>query len=104
MLLHCTFEYRDRRGSKDRKKGTFLTGTIQAGNTLLGQARTKSIKPKNKCSECGFSLNIFLSRNDQRWYLSWDNARSNFSPPCHTNHYPIDPSHVKISKRKRFRL
>ena len=63
--------------------------------------RIQSIKPKSKCTACGFSMSIFLSRPDQRWYLGWDNARAHkTSPPCHTNHYPIDPSHVSISQRK----
>ena len=143
MSLHCICEYRERSGSKNHTKDTFLTGTIQASNTLLGQEhfashstnhsswsrmkiankneatlipkqsrylnkkkggvrnRIVSIKPKDKGGECGFSLNIFLSRKDSRWYLSWDNARANWSsPPCHTNHFPIDPSHVSISQRK----
>ena len=142
MQIHCTCEYRDRTGSKGHVKDTFLPGTIQASNTLVGQEhmashsqnhsswsrmkiankneatliprqsryiikkkggirnRIQSIKPKSKSIECGFSLNIFLSRKDERWYLSWDNGRLNFTSPCHTNHFPIDPSHVSISQRK----
>lgn len=63
--------------------------------------RIQSIKPKSRCTACGFTMSIFLSRLDQRWYLAWDNARAHKNPPpCHTNHYPIDPSHVSISQRK----
>ena len=63
--------------------------------------RIQSIKPKSRCTACGFTMCIFLSRLDQRWYLAWDNARAHKNPPpCHTNHYPIDPSHVSISQRK----
>ena len=144
MQLHCTCEYRDRSGSKNHVNDTFLPGTIQASNTLIGQEhissnskshsswsrmkianknqatliprqsryvtkkkggvrnRIQSIKPKDKCSQCDFALNIFLSKKDERWYLSWDNRRWNPIPPspCHTNHYPIDPSHVSIGQRK----
>ena len=144
MQLHCTCEYRDRSGSKNHVNDTFLPGTIQASNTLIGQEhmasnsknqsswsrmkianknqatliprqsryvtkkkggvrnRIQSIKPKDKCSQCDFALNIFLSKKDERWYLSWDNRKWNPLPPspCHTNHYPIDPSHVSIAQRK----
>ena len=144
MQLHCTCEYRDRSGSKNHVNDTFLPGTIQASNTLIGQEhmfsnsknqsswsrmkianknqatliprqsryvtkkkggvrnRIQSIKPKDKCSQCDFALNIFLSKKDERWYLSWDNRKWNPLPPspCHTNHYPIDPSHVSIGQRK----
>ena len=65
-----------------------------------GLKNRNSVKgSKDKCTGCKFAINVFLSRADDKWYISWNNRKRLYEHFSHNNHFPVHADHIWISRR-----